>query len=67
MNELSKPFANVDPFDQCLGKVRDPGDDVWNRREVKQLEDISFEEDPEPEDILDAARMPGQIITEEKL
>ena len=50
-----------------MGKEPKEGEDPWNRRQVPQLDDIEFSSDEEVEDLKNLKRMPGTIITEEKL
>jgi len=63
-NKLAEPFSTIAPQDQFLGQGYE---DEWNRRHVKQLNDIPFEEDDETEELKNLKRMPGTIVTEEKL
>jgi hypothetical protein len=39
--------SNIWPMDNYFGKKPNPDDDPFNRRTVKQLNDISFSEDSE--------------------
>ena len=50
-----------------IGKRPDSAKDPYDRRKVKQLDDISFESDNEPEEIKDLRRLPETILTEESL
>lgn len=52
-----------------FGQTPDPTKDPYDRRKVKQLNDISFEESSgdEYEDLRDLKRLPKTIITEENL
>lgn len=49
------------------GPKPDPKKDPYNRRKVKQLDDISFESDDEPEEIKNFRRLPETVLTEENL
>jgi hypothetical protein len=49
------------------GKKPDPAKDPYDRRKVKQLDDIPFESDDEPEEIKNLRRMPETVLTEENL
>jgi len=52
-----------------FGKVPNPDEDPYNRRKVKQLDDISFEgsEEDEFEDVKNLKRLSRTVITEEVL
>jgi len=56
-------------MDNYFGKTPDPNKDIFNRRTVKQLEDISFSEDSEDdfEDVRNIKRQRRTILTEENL
>jgi len=60
-------MSNIEPQQQFLGKPTPEGEDPWNRRKVPKLDDIEFSSDEEVEDVRDLRRIPGTIITEEKL
>lgn len=47
-NQIAIPFSNISPQTQFMGNERE---DEWNRRKVKQLDDIPFEEDDEIEEL----------------
>ena len=55
------------PLSSYQGKKPVPGKDPYDRRKVKQLDDISFESDGEPEEIKNLRRLPDTILTEESL
>lgn len=53
-----------------FGQTPNPNKDPFERRKVKQLNDISFEEESDeddPEEIKNLKRLPRTIITEEAL
>ena len=56
-------------MDNYFGKQPDPEKDQFNRRTVKQLEDISFSDDSEDdfEDVRDMKRQRRTVLTEENL
>jgi hypothetical protein len=45
LNEKAKPHSSLLPLQSYFGKTPDPLKDPYDRRKVKQLNDISFEED----------------------
>lgn len=61
--------SNIWPMDNYFGKKPNPDDDPFNRRTVKQLNDISFSEDSEDdfEDVKALKRQRRTILTEENL
>lgn len=61
--------SNIWPMDNYYGKKPDPEKDPFNRRTVKQLNDISFSEDSEDdfEDVIALKRQRRTILTEENL
>jgi len=64
MNERSLKFATIIPQHAYLG----PKQEGFERRKVKQLDDIVFEDDfEEPEEALHFKRLPRSILTEDSL
>lgn len=61
--------SNIWPMDNYYGKKPDPEKDPFNRRTVKQLNDISFSEDSEDdfEDVKALKRQRRTVLTEENL
>jgi len=61
--------SNIWPMDNYFGKKPDENKDPFNRRTVKQLNDISFSEDSEDdfEDVKVMKRQRRTILTEENL
>jgi len=61
--------SNIWPMDNYFGKTPDPSKDIFNRRTVKQLEDITFSDDSEDdfEDVRNIKRQRRTILTEENL
>lgn len=61
--------SNLLPMTQFFGKRPNPEKDKYDRREVQQLNDISFEEDSEDdfEDVRNIKRQPRTVLTEENL
>jgi hypothetical protein len=70
MNEKARDYSSIYPQANYFGQVPDPSKDPYDRRKVKQLNDISFEEsesDEEFEDIKNIKRLPRTVLTEENL
>ena len=61
--------SNIWPMDNYFGRKPDPSKDIFNRRTVKQLEDISFSDESEDdfEDVRSMKRQRRTILTEENL
>ncbi len=58
------------PQSNYFGQTPDPSKDPFDRRKVKQLDDISFEESDENddfEDVKNLKRLPRTVLTEESL
>lgn len=70
INELNKKSQYLSPLKPmaayCAPKPN-PKKDPYDRRKVKQLDDISFESDDEPEEIKNLRRLPENVLTEENL
>jgi hypothetical protein len=49
LNEKASDYSNILPMANYQGKVPDPSKDPFDRRKVKQLNDISFEEESDDE------------------
>lgn len=67
VNQKSQYISPLQPMAAYIGKKPDPRKDPYDRRKVKQLDDISFESDDEPEEIKNLRRLPDTILTEESL
>lgn len=67
LSTKSQYISPMLPMAAYCGKKLDPKKDPYNRRKVKQLDDISFESDDEPEEIKNLRRLPETVLTEESL
>lgn len=69
VNSKMEDRSNLLPLTNYFGKKPEPGKDPYDRRQVQQLNDISFEEDSEDdfEDVKNAKRQPRTVLTEENL
>ena len=71
MNNKAKDVSALFPLQNYYGQTPDPERDPYNRRQVKQLNDISFDEsesgDEEFENIKNVKRMPQTVLTEENM
>lgn len=72
MNDKARDNVGLLPQQSYFGKTPDPTQDPYNRRKVKQLNDISFEESESGEDeVFEATknlqRLPQTVLTEENL
>lgn len=69
MNQLAADKAQLYPLSSFYGKKPDPKKDFFDRRVIKQLHDIDFEDDEseEDEETKDLRRMPRNILNEENL
>lgn len=69
LNDKARDFAAILPQSNYFGQTPDPVKDPYERRKVKQLNDISFEESDEDEieDVKSLKRLPKTIVTEESL
>ena len=70
MNEKIREYSSILPQSNFFGQTPDPQKDPYDRRKVKQLNDISFEEEEseeEFEDIKNLKRLPKTVLTEENL
>ena len=67
MNQMAEQRAAVYPPANYFGKPPKEGEDPFNKRQVRQLNDISFSEDSDEEDIRNIKRMPKTIMNEENL
>ena len=72
MNDKAREHVGLLPQQSFFGKTPDPTQDPYNRRKVKQLNDISFEESESGEDeVFEATknlqRLPQTVLTEENL
>ena len=68
MNEITETIGPILPQTNIVGKKEQPGNDRFNRRVVKQLNDISFEEDSDDyEEIRNLKRQPRTILNEDHL
>ena len=71
MNEKVRDYASILPQSNYFGQTPDPSKDPYDRRKVKQLNDISFEEldesEEEFEDVKNMKRLPKTVLTEENL
>lgn len=65
--QKSQYISPLKPMAAYLGKKPQPNKDPYDRRKVKQLDDISFESDDEPEEIKNFRRLPANVLTEENL
>jgi len=63
----SQYISPLKPVSAYAGAMPDPTKDPYNRRKVKQLDDISFESNDEIEEHKDHRRMPETTLTEENL
>ena len=69
LNEKAKEHSSIYPMSNFLGQTPDPNKDPFDRRKVKQLNDISFEESSEEEyeDVKSLKRLPRTVLTEEAM
>jgi hypothetical protein len=71
VHATAKEHSSLLPLQNYFGKTPDPDRDPYDRRNVKQLNDISFgsgsEDEEEFEDTKHQKRMPQTILTEETL
>ncbi|CDW83748.1 UNKNOWN [Stylonychia lemnae] len=70
LNDKAREYSSILPQQNYFGQTPDPMKDPYNRRKVKQLNDISFEEsedEDEFEDVKNLKRLPRTVITEESL
>ena len=65
MNPLAEERGSLYPQSTFFGCP--DGEDRFNNRKVKELNDISFEEDEDWEEIKNLKRMPRTILNEENL
>ncbi len=63
----SQYISPLQPMSAYFGRKPDPSKDPYNRRKVKQLDDISFSSDNEIEEHKDYRRMPSNVLTQENL
>jgi len=66
-NKNSQYISPLKPMDNYISGKPNPDKDPYNRRKVKQLDDISFESDNEIEEHKDYRRLPETILTQENL
>ena len=67
MNAMAESKAAVFPPANYFGRAPKEGEDPFNKRQVRQLNDISFPEDSDPEEFRNMKRMPKTIMNEENL
>ena len=67
MNPLAEDKGSLYPQSTFFGQSVQNGEDRFNMRKVKELNDISFEEDEDWEEIRNLKRMPRTILNEENL
>lgn len=68
MNDKADVVGPILPQANIVGKKEKAGKDRFNRRVVKQLDDISFDEDSDDyEEIKNLKRQPRNILNEEHL
>ncbi len=71
MNVKSAEPSSLRPLQSYFGQTPNPDKDPFDRRKVKQLNDISFEEsesgEEEFEDVKNLKRLPHTVLTEENL
>lgn len=69
MNERASEYSQIMPQSNYFGQPPDPNKDPYDRRKVKQLDDISFEESEEDEyeDVRSLKRLPRTILTEDAM
>jgi len=67
MNPLAEQKGSLYPQAAFFGKDPSQSADVFCQRKVKALNDISFEEDSEWEEVKNLKRMPRTVINEENL
>ena len=67
MNPLGESKGSLYPQSAFFGKNPDLQEDRFVQREVKMLNDISFEEDDDWEEVKNLKRMPRTILNEENL
>ena len=68
MNEMAETKASVFPPANYIGPSSTAGtEDPYNRRVVRKLNDIDFDEDSDPEEIKNLKRMPKTIMNGENL
>ena len=66
MNSMAEGRGSIYPQSQFFGQPKDPSDPFCNRK-VKELNDISFDEDEDWEEVRNLKRMPRTILNEENL
>jgi len=71
INKITEEFSNIAPQTDFLGKNHgvakiDPKDE-WDRRNVKQLDDIPFDDSEETAEIRLLQKIPGTVITDDSL
>lgn len=67
LNQKSQYLSPLVPMNAYCGEKPNPMKDPFDRRKVKQLDDISFETDGEIEEHKNYRRLPETILTEENL
>lgn len=67
MNPLGEEKGSLYPQSAYFGKDTNLQDDRFVQREVKLLNDISFDEDDDWEEVKNLKRMPRTILNEENL
>ena len=67
INKQSQYISPMKPMAAYCGPQPNPAKDPFDRRKVKQLDDISFESDDEIEEFKNYRRLPETVLTEENL
>ena len=67
MNEVAQDHSQLLPMSNFFGQPPNPEKDPYDRRKVKQLNDISFESDEDFEDVKNLKRLNQTVLTEETL
>ena len=67
MNQMAEKKASIYPASNYFGRTPNANEDPYNRRVIRKLNDISFEDDSDPEEIMNLKRMPKTIMNEENL
>ena len=64
---MAESKASIYPPSNFFGSPPDENEDPYNRRVVRKLNDISFSDDSDPEEIANLKRMPKTVMNEENL
>ena len=67
MNQMAESKSSIYPPSNFFGRPPEEGEDPYNRRVVRKLNDISFSDDSDPEEIANLKRMPKTVMNAENL